>query len=79
MQDASELPLDELENGNRMKRKERKRQRDQDAKIAAMAYRFVREETHPLRDGFMANLYKADLIREIEELSYEDRSWYGMS
>lgn len=57
--------------------KKRKREAMVDNHIAQLAYAYVRELTHPLRDGVVLDHCQTDLMNAIGNLSYENRRRLG--
>lgn len=53
--------------------KKRKREAMVDNHIAQLAYAYVRELTHPIRDSRMVDYAQKDLVSAIEHLSYQNR------
>jgi hypothetical protein len=53
--------------------RKRKREAMVDNHIAQLAYAYVRELTHPHRDGIMVRHTEQDLVNAIEHISYQNR------
>jgi len=59
------------------KKREAARQAEVDNLIAKLAYAYVREVTHPTRDGVLVQICEQHLVAAINELPYEHRVRLG--